>query len=156
MDMTGLTRAEAYEKYSDELVRFATGLVGPTDGPDLVATAMVNVLAMRSWETVENPRAYLYRTVLNEAKRNYRRTMRRRATEMKAAESLGARDVPDVRSDVLDAVGRLSMRQRAVVYLVYWEDQRPAEIARRLGIGESTVHRYLARGQERLRRLLHE
>ena len=156
MDMTGLTRAEAYEKYSDELVRFATGLVGPTDGPDLVAAAMVNVLAMRSWESVENPRAYLYRTVLNEAKGNYRKTMRRRATEMKAAASLGARDLPDVRPEVLDAVGKLSVRQRAVVYLAYWDDMRPVDIARRLGIGESTVHRHLERGQERLRRLLHE
>ena len=156
MDMTGLTRAEAYEKYSDELVRFATGLVGPTDGPDLVATAMVNVLAMRSWESVETPRAYLYRTVLNEAKRRHRKTMRRRAGEIRAAADLGASDLPDVRPDVLEAVGKLSVRQRAVVYLAYWDDLRPVEIARRLGIGESTVHRHLERGQERLRRLLHE
>ena len=108
--MTRLTRAEAYEKYSDELVRFATGLVGPTDGPDLVATAMVNVLAMRSWESVENPRAYLYRTVLNEAKRSHRKTMRRRATEIRAAADLGVSDLPEVRPEVLDAVGKLSVR----------------------------------------------
>ncbi len=154
--MTRLTRAEAYEKYSDELVRFATGLVGPSDGPDLVATAMVNVLTMRSWESVENPRAYLYRTVLNEAKRSHRKTMRRRAGEIRAAADLGASDLPEVRPEVLRAVGKLSVRQRAVVYLAYWDDMRPAEIARRLGIGESTVHRHLERGQERLRRLLDE
>ena len=155
MDMTALTRAEAYEKYSDELVRFATGLVGPTDGPDLVATAMVNVLAMRSWESVENPRAYLYRTVLNEAKRNHRRTVRRRAGEIRAASNLGVSDLPDIRPEVLEAVAKLSFRQRAVVFLAYWDDLRPAEIARRLEIGESTVHRHLARAEARLRRLLH-
>lgn len=155
MDMTALTRAEAYEKYSDELVRFATGLVGPTDGPDLVATAMVNVLAMKSWESVENPRAYLYRTVLNEAKRNHRKTVRRRAGEIRAASNLGAVELPDIRPEVLEAVAKLSFRQRAVVFLAYWDDLRPAEIARRLGIGESTVHRHLSRAEARLRRLLH-
>ena len=155
MDMTALTRAEAYEKYSDELVRFATGLVGPTDGPDLVASAMVNVLGMESWESVENPRAYLYRTVLNEAKRNHRKTMRRRATEIRAASHLGASNLPDIHPEVLEAVATLSFRQRAVVFLAYWEDLRPAEIARRLHIGESTVHRHLSRAEARLRRLLH-
>ena len=155
MGMTALTRAEAYEKFSDELVRFATGLVGPTDGPDLVATAMVNVLAMKSWESVENPRAYLYRTVLNEAKRNHHRTVRRRAGEIRAASSIEASDLPDIRPEVLEAVAKLSFRQRAVVFLAYWDDLRPAEIARRLGIGESTVHRHLSRAEARLRRLLH-
>ena len=155
MDMTALTRAEAYEKYSDELVRFATGLVGPTDGPDLVATTMVNVLAMKSWDSVENPRAYLYRTVLNEAKRDHRKTMRRRAGEMRAASHLGATNLPDVRPEVLDAVAKLSFRQRAVVFLAYWEDIRPADIARRLQIGESTIHRHLSRAEARLRRMLH-
>lgn len=155
MGMTPLTRAEAYEKYSDELVRFATGLVGPTDGPDLVASAMVNILSTKNWESVENPRAYLYRTVLNEAKRNHRKTVRRRAGEIRAAVQLGATSLPEVRPEVLDAVARLSFRQRAVVFLAYWEDLRPAQIARRLEIGESTVHRHLSRAEARLRRLLH-
>ena len=82
--------------------------------------------------------------------------MRRRAGEIRAAADLGASDLPEVRPEVLRAVGKLSVRQRAVVYLAYWDDMRPAEIARRLGIGESTVHRHLERGQERLRRLLDE
>ena len=46
---TTRTRSEAYEKYSDDLVRFATGLAGPTDGPDVVSTAMVHVLWTSNW-----------------------------------------------------------------------------------------------------------
>jgi RNA polymerase sigma factor (sigma-70 family) len=46
--------------------------------------------------------------------------------------------------------------QRAVVFLSYWEDMRPAEIARTLGVSEGTVHRQLARGEARLRRVLDE
>ena len=61
-----------------------------------------------------------------------------------------------MRTEVLAAVAGLSVRQRAVVFLTYWEDLRPAETARRLGLGESTVHRYLARAEAKLRRLLDE
>ena len=156
MGVGSLTRAEAYRKYSEDLVRFATGLVGPSDGPDLVSAAMVNVLASRSWETVQNERAYLYAAVLNEARHHHRLTMRRRASEVRASTSGEASAPPEVRPDVLEAVGRLSVRQRAVVFLTYWEDLPPAEAARRLGLSPGTVYRNLARGEARLRRLLHD
>ena len=150
----GMTRSEVYEKYGDDLVRFATGLVGPSDAPDVVSTAMVNVLWAPSWDSVRNPRAYLYRAVLNETHRHHRSRMRRRATEARAADSGTTNPMLDVRPDVLDAVGRLSVRQRAVVFLAYWEDLRPAEIARRLDLSEGTVHRHLSRAETRLRRML--
>lgn len=151
-----LTRSEAYEKYSDDLVRFATGLVGPTDGPDVVSTAMLHVLWSRNWDAVENQRAYLYRSVLNDARQHHRKAMRRRAAEIRSADTAGENAQADVRPDVLDAVGRLSLRQRAVVFLAYWEDLRPVDIARRLGVSEGTVHRNLSRAEARLKRMLHE
>ena len=153
---TDMTRSEVYEKYADDLVRFATGLVGPADGPDLVSAAMMKVLWSQRWESVESPRAYLYRAVLNEARREHRSALRRRAVEARAAGPGTALAPPEVRPDVLDAVGQLSARQRAIVFLTYWEDLRPAEIARRLGLSEGTVHRHLSRGEARLKRLLHD
>ena len=153
---SGMTRSEVYEKYADDLVRFATGVVGPDDAPDVVSTAMVNVLWAQTWESVRNPRAYLYRAVLNETHRHHRSTMRRRAVEARATSQGSPNPMPEVRPDVLDAVGRLSVRQRAVVFLAYWEDLRPSEIARRLGLSEGTVHRHLSRAETRLRRMLHD
>lgn len=146
-------RAEIYGKYADDLVRFATGLVGPADGADVVSNAMVSVLWSRNWNDIQNPRAYLYRSVLNEAHRHHRSAMRRSTTEARAAVP-GTTVIVDVRPDVLDAVGRLSTQQRAVVFLVYWEDLTIAETSRRLGLSEGTVHRNLARAEKRLRRLL--
>ncbi len=151
--MIRLSREEIYDKHADELVRFATGLVGPGDAGDVVSNAVVAVMWSPRWDRIENPRAYLYRAVLNEARRQHRRTMRRSAVEARAAETDEGR-IPEVRPEVLEAVSRLSVAQRAVVFLAYWEDMKPAEIARHLGLSDGTVHRNLARGQERLRRIL--
>ena len=78
-----------------------------------------NVLASRCWETVQNERAYLYAAVLNEARHHHRSTMRRRVGEVMASTSGEASVAPEVRPDVLQAVGRLSVCQRAVVFLTY-------------------------------------
>ncbi len=154
--MGTLTKTEVYEKCSDDLIRFATGLVGPTEGPDVVSEAVVRAMWSTNWESVNNQRAYLYTSVLNEARRHHRDTMRQRAMEIQAAAPSDADLVPEIRPEVLDAVSRLSMSQRATVFLAYWEDLRPAEIARRLGLSEGTVHWHLARGEARLRRILYD
>lgn len=154
MGMASLTRTEAYAKYSNDLIRFATGLAGPDEAQDLVASAVVKVLWSPSWDAIENVRAYLYRAVLNEARHNYRVTMRRAAAEAAVAEDSQAPPMPNVQPEVLAAVGRLSVQQRAVIFLAYWEDLRPAQIARRLGLSEGTVHRNLIRAEAKLRRLL--
>jgi len=145
-----------YEKYAPELVRFATGLAGPDDAADLVSSAMVKAMWSKAWNDVQNPRAYLYRAVLNEARRAYKRSIHRSIAEAKSAVPDGVEpDAARVRPDVLKAVDTLSMRQRAVVVLAYWEDLSVAEIARRLHLSESSVHRYLDRAETRLRRELY-
>lgn len=141
---------ELYAKHADALVRFATGLVGPADAPDVVSDAVISAMTSRRWPDVENRRAYLYRSVLNQARMHHRSTMRRRARELRAAPS-EAMDMPEIRPDVLDAVGRLSPRQRASVFLTYWEGLTPAEVASRLGVSEGSVRRHLARARSRLR-----
>jgi len=145
--------AEIYGKYADDLVRFATALVGPTDAPDVVADAVIRALFARSWPAVRDHRAYLTRSVLNEARMHHRATLRRRAREAKAAGSDISYDaVP--RPEVLAHVARLSLRQRAVVVLTYWDDLDQHAIAERLGISAGSVRRHLARAHAKLRRLL--
>ena len=56
--------------------------------------------------------------------------------------------------DVLEAVSRLSVRQRAVVFLTYWEDLHQRDIATRLDISEGSVRRHLARAHSRLKETL--
>ncbi len=115
---------ELYRKHADELTRFATGLVGPTHAADVVSEAVLRCMSSEPWAGVVEKRAYLFRSVYNEAARLHRSTGRRRAREQQVAlpESV---EQPDIRPEVLSAVARLSLRQRAVIVLTYWDDFRP-------------------------------
>lgn len=147
------TDEEIYRKYADDLVRFATGLVGPFDAPDVVSDACLRAFRSQGWHDVANHRAYLYRTVLNQARSHHRSTLRRRLREIRTAASEVALPA-EVDVDVLAAVDKLSVQQRASVVLTYWEDLKPAEVATRLGISEGSVKRHLARARARLKELL--
>jgi RNA polymerase sigma factor (sigma-70 family) len=145
--------AETYEKYADELLRFATVLVGPDAASDVLADAFVHALTSKAWPTVQNRRAYLYRCVLTEVRSSGRSFVRHRALEQRAASSEAVSD-PEPQIEVAAALMQLSPRQRAVVYLSYWEDLTNEGIAGFLDISVGSVHRHLARARTHLRRLL--
>jgi RNA polymerase sigma-70 factor (ECF subfamily) len=153
---TGVMNDEqVYRSYSAELTRYATGLVGPFDAQDVVTDACLKAFEARTWPEVVDRRAYLYRTVLSVANDHHRSTLSRRLRELRSA----PRDeVPDhaqaVDIEVLDAVERLSVQQRAAVYLTYWEDLAPHVVADRMGVSIGTVKRHLARARKRLGELL--
>jgi RNA polymerase sigma factor (sigma-70 family) len=145
--------AEFLEKHADELTRFATAVVGPSEAPDVVSEAFLRCVVSRRWPTVSDRRAYLYRAVLNEALATRRSLIRRRHRDRHAmlAEPV-SEEVPSY--EVLDAVRRLSIRQRAVVVLTYWQDLGPASVAGLLGISEGAVRRHLARARAHLKEYL--
>ena len=144
---------ELYRSHADELVRYATALVGPDDAADVVVDAVMASLRSPGWPQVRNQRAYLYRAVLHRAASVRRSDARRVARELRVAV---ADSVPPAASsiDAQRALVGLSHQQRAVVFLTYWDDQTPAQIAALLGVGEGTVRKQLARAREQLRRTL--
>ena len=84
---TRYTDEENYRKHADELVRFAVGLVGRNDAPDIVAEAFVRAMSGRTWPTVVNHRAYLMSAVINQARNHHRDRQRRWAKELRTAVS---------------------------------------------------------------------
>jgi RNA polymerase sigma-70 factor (ECF subfamily) len=140
---------QVYRAYAVELTRYATGLVGPFDAADVVTDACLKAFSTRQWPEVTNRRAYLYRTVLNVARDHHRSTLSRRLREIKTAthESIPP-DEADV--DVLRAVERLSVQQRAVVMLTYWADLPVDEVASHMGVSPGAVKRHLARARKHL------
>ena len=149
-----MSDAEVYGKYAEELVRFATVLVGPDCAADVVSASVISAFGAPAWSDVRNPRAYLYRAVLNESRMTARREARRTRYEERAA----PRDIADApatpRPEVFAAVAALSPRQRAVVYLTYWEDLDVGSAAGLLGISDGAVRRHLARARKTLRGVL--
>lgn len=145
--------SEVYRRHADELVRYATALVGPADAPDVVVDAVVAAFRSPAWSKVDNQRAYLYRAVLNRSLSVRRSDARRVARELRLA---GSEPVAAGESslDAQRALAGLSPQQRAVVYLTYWEDLTPAQIAALLEVSEGTVRKQLARAREQLRRIL--
>ncbi len=148
--------AETYRKYADDLIRFASGLVGPSGAEDVVANAVLRAVESRQWTRIDNRRAYLYRAVFNEACSQHRSTTRRLNREIRAhrRESFGDSFDTSVDVDVLVALQKLSERQRAVIHLIYWADLPVTEVASLLDLPTRTVERELARARTRLEALL--
>jgi RNA polymerase sigma-70 factor (ECF subfamily) len=148
---TGLV--DGYGSHCEELVRFASVLVGPDDAHDVVSSAMLRLLDGKPHQ-VTRPKAYLYQAVANQARNHKRRESRRRRRERLAADWDGQVTTPEPYPEVRKAIQALSVRQRAVIYLTYWADLTESDIAEHLGIRPGTVRRHLARARQHLRRAL--
>lgn len=134
-------------------MRFAASLVGPSNADDLVSEAVVATLHRRTLSSLDNPRAYLMQAVLNRARSRGRQLEReRRALALHRTPSVP--DHAELISDVTQLVAGLPPQQRAAIFLVYWEDMEPSEVARLLGLRPGTIRRYLHLARKRLGKLL--
>ena len=150
-------RTSLYERlwrhHAIELVRFGTLLVGPTDAHDIVSSAFLRVSRQLAGDAIIEPRAYLFRAVANEAHDLQRRNVRRWQRDLRAVAATTAPAL-DSHLDVRRAVAELSLRQRSIVYLAYWEDMTERQIADFLDLSPSSVQRHLTRARAHLRKAL--
>ena len=147
--------AELYERLAPELIHFATTLVGPSAAEDLLAVGVLNALTSPRWPAIDNKRAYLYRCLVNEAHKQRRSTSRRLEREVRTAQRSVGDDGPSVLDPtILDALRHLTVRQRAVVYLTYWSDLTPKQVAATIDSSLRTVERDLTNARTRLEELL--
>ena len=144
---------DLWRSHADELLRFATVLVGPTDAYDIVADTMLRVAAHANAPAVANKRAYLFRAVANRAVDQRRSQQRRWKRDLAAVGPARTRE-PDDFADVRRAVSELTPMQRAVVYFTYWEDLPERAIASLLELSPGTVHHTLERARRTLRKAL--
>ncbi|WP_329568234.1 SigE family RNA polymerase sigma factor [Kitasatospora sp. NBC_01266] len=103
---------------------------------------------------IDNPAAYAH-TVLVRAYLTHQR--RRSSTERPTGElpDMAAREGdPELRLTLLDALARLSPRDRAVLTLRYWEDRSVEETAEAMRASSAAVRTQSSRALTRLRALL--
>ena len=142
------------ETYGSMLLRLAcTRLDDPADAEDIAQEVFLKLLTARpSFQNAEHEKAWLIRTTLHRAS-NLRRSAAWRNVPLEEAAQAAA---PQAGSELLAAVRALPEPYSAVIHLYYYEGYSIKEIAKLLGVPAPTVGTRLARGRERLRRLLKE
>jgi len=115
------------------------------------------VQMLRHWSSVrgyERPDAWVRRVAIRIAVKQAKRERMRGERERLAVVRTDPTPLPD--PDLAAGVAQLSPMQRAAVVLFYWEDLSVFDIARALGVSESTVKQHLFRARARLAGLLGE
>lgn len=136
-----------------------------TEAEDLVQETMFQIA--RRWPNVrkmEFPTAYARRILFNLALRENKRSSRIRPEPNGTDVLDGMADERyegsilsiDTRSDIVMALARLPLRQRAVIVLRYYEDLTEIEIAEMLGWPVGTVKSTASRALDELRKTFSE
>jgi RNA polymerase sigma-70 factor (ECF subfamily) len=145
-----------YQRWRSPIRRslaLALGDVGLAD--EAVDEAMTRAVAR--WDTVsgyDRPEGWLYRVGLNWARGVFRKRRYELLSDLEASSRVWDDPLPD--PDLIEAVGRLSLKLRAVVVARYHLDFSTGEVAEALGIPEGTVKSRLSRALDQLGRELGE
>jgi RNA polymerase sigma factor (sigma-70 family) len=138
-----------YRAHHAQAVRWAIALVGRREvAEELAQDALVAV--GRKLSIVDEPAAYLRRTLVNRAASWHRSNARSRRREARStAGSVTSYTQPT--NDMLDSLNALPYQQRAAITLRYWADWTDEQIADALDCAPATVRVLLHRGIAALR-----
>ena len=141
----------------------ARHLVRDGDADELVQEVWESSVERRPTTAIGNPRAWLARVMLNRARSRARSEDRRRRREEAADISASEATTPEeaaarveVQRMLAGLVGELPPLYQQVIYLRYFEDREPAEIAGLLGAPAGTIRWRLSEALGRLRTRLDE
>ena len=137
-----------YEREFTYAARFAWFLVRSSAiAEDLAQEAFVSLY--RSRAQIENPRGFVHRSIVNQA-RGWQRDERRHALKVvRLSQDYGSLSPPD--AELFDVVGALPYRQRVVIVARYWLGWSEAEIAQALDCRPGTVKSLASRALAQLR-----
>ena len=134
---------DVYAREYVGLVQLAHLLTGSdAAGEDIVQDCFAE--ALRRWDAIDNPGAYVRTSVVNGARRRHQR----RAVEERLGNRVAgpATVEADVGRELWDALATLPFRQRAALVLRFYEDRTTEEIAATLGCRPATARSLLHRG----------
>ena len=147
---------QAAERYLDMVYRIALNWFRhPPDAEDAAQEVM-----LRLWRTDtafasgEHLRRWLIRVVLNECRRITGHPWRKRSVPLESCPEIVFEDRE--KRELWEAVAALPEKYRVPLYLYYYEGYAVNEVGELLGLKPSTVQTRLARGREKLKKLLTE
>lgn len=139
-----LTIEEVFHLEESPLLRYAFGILGRRElAEEIVQDAFLKLHG--HWREVEMPRPWLYRCVRNLALNVIRKNKREEISD-ELDEQREKREGPDEELGRLEELGHLRMlmaemegRDREMLRLKYFEDQKYAQIAEKLGMSVGNV-----------------
>ena len=142
--------------YADMILRISYQYLKQTcDAEDICQTVFLKYLtADMTFDSPEHEKAWIIRTAINACKDHVKSAFFRRTVALEDAAQIAAPEVPD--TWLLDAMKGLPEKQRVTLYLYYYEDYTSREISEVMGVSESAVNQYLARGRRKLRCIITE
>ena len=140
--------------YADMILRISYQYLKQTcDAEDICQTVFLKYLTSNmTFESIEHEKAWIIRTTINACKDHLKSAFFRRTVALDDAAQMAAPAVPD--SWLLDAMKGLPENYRLSLYLYYYEEYSAREIAQVMGVSESAVGQYLARGRRKLRSII--
>ena len=149
-DVTVTPEAELERLYREEGDRLWWAVLAFGGDREVASDAVAEAFAqaLRRGSAIRNPSAWVWRATFRIAAGE----LKRRRTFVPLTEE--GLELPNGVGEVLEALGRLSPRQRAAVVLHYYAGYSVKEAAALLGSTSATVSVHLHRARNRLRELL--
>ena len=158
MDRKQVRAFEAFVNESgDALLRTATLLTSDRHAAEDVYQETLHRLFLH-WSRVDNPRGFC-RQVMHNLVIDLARARQRRPRELELRDNYDGKDpqsgdrasAAELRPTVLAALDTLTVHQRAIVVLRYFEDRSQDEVAELLGVSPGTVKSTASRAVAQLR-----
>lgn len=155
MDRTAGGFEAFYRTTWRDAVRWATALTGSHAAGEDIAQSAFAAIGPR-FGSLDDPTAYLRRTVVNLARTAHRTSERRGRREQRVGDDRALRPVADGEpfdggSDLLRRLALLPHDQHAALVLRFWADWDEAAIAAALGCRPATVRSHVKRALDTLR-----
>jgi RNA polymerase sigma factor (sigma-70 family) len=145
-----------YRRYVQDVYRYALALLrNPADAEDVTQTTFMNAYrAMQRGEQPRKPQNWLIKIAHNAARTRYARSSRR-VKEVPLEDHVDMLPMPDEEKpdlqEVLEALGRLPLNQRAALVMRELEGRSYAEIAETIGVSVPAVETLIFRARRSLR-----
>ncbi len=145
-----------YRRHVQDVYHYALALLrNPADAEDVTQTTFLNAYrAFKRGEEPLKPQNWLIKIAHNAARTRYARSTRR-VREVPLEEHLDSLAVPDDEKpdihDVLHALGRLPLNQRAALVMRELEGRSYAEIAETIGVSVPAVETLIFRARRSLK-----
>lgn len=157
MDDIARTRfRELYELHYTMVLRTCRRRLGSIASAEDATAEVFRVAWQRVSAGTDVDIRWLYRTARNVVANEYRRLARSRALiEKVSSRSLEHQaDTTDLSADLRLALKKLRVQERELLFMAYWEDLAPEEMAAILGCQLSTLRMRLSRARTALKRAL--